>query len=96
MISEQENYLPEFWGGLGTELTLLGLGHMTPAWRDDTKTMFLYGSLGLITAQKIEALEFDGWEIFVGFHNIIRRFEDAQDAQLWIRQTLLEAQKEEA
>jgi hypothetical protein len=72
----------EVWVGLGTELYLAGLVNLRVWTRPDTKTIFFFSDAGIVTVQKLECLEFDGWELFVGSDHSVRRFEDVRTLQM--------------
>jgi len=74
-------FYEELWVGLGTELAFSNLPKVHVWTRGETETVFFFGDLGLITAQKIQCLEFDGWELFEAVERRVSRYEEVADAQ---------------
>lgn len=74
-------FCSELWFGLGTDLTLF-IGSKVHVWtRGATRTVFFFGELGLLTAQRIRTLEFDGWELFEALEDRVIRLADLRAAQ---------------
>ncbi|MHA6261922.1 hypothetical protein ACXYMO_01870 [Arenibacterium sp. CAU 1754] len=71
------DHYSEFWVGIGSALP----EQVKVTVRNAPKVIFFYGPLGLVTVEKIETLEFDGWEIFDGFQQSVVRFESMKDAK---------------
>lgn len=85
MSNSDDAWAREIIVGVVTDLTLFGIAGLSIAERTETKMVLFYCDLGIVTAQKIETLEFDGWEIWEGFNRETYRFEDLLDAHAQIK-----------
>lgn len=89
------DFCDELLLGLGTDLTLAFGPGIQMLWRVQTETVFFFGKLGLITAQRITTFEFDGWELFEADEDRLSRFEDVRAARARILRVFLDRQADD-